>query len=77
VHAKQFKHLRRVLKGQTDDALHVLCAGDYSLRWMLRAIIRLGIKPIFFVLMVQRLFVDFALMPVPSYCSRAYLQVTE
>ncbi|WP_369094831.1 ABC transporter permease, partial [Candidatus Burkholderia verschuerenii] len=37
------------LKGQTGDALHaVLCAAGYNLRWLLRAIVRLGLGPIFF-----------------------------
>ena len=42
---------RRWLKGQTGDALHaVLCAAGYNLRWLLRAIVRLGLRPIFFIL---------------------------
>lgn len=33
------------LKGQTGDALHaVLCAAGYNIRWLLRAIVRLGLK---------------------------------
>ena len=37
------------LKGQTGDALHaVLCAAGYNLRWLLRAIVRLGLGPVFF-----------------------------
>lgn len=36
------------LKGTTGDAIHaVLCAAGYNLRWLLRAIVRLGIKPVF------------------------------
>lgn len=39
------------LKGQAGDALHaVLCATGYNLRWLLRAIVRLGLRPIFFIL---------------------------
>jgi IS5 family transposase len=39
------------LKGQTGDALHaVLCATGYNLRWLLRAIVRLGLGSIFFIL---------------------------
>jgi hypothetical protein len=39
------------LKGQTGDALHaVLCAAGYNLRWLLRAVVRLGLRPIFFIL---------------------------
>ena len=31
--------------GQLDDALHtVLCAAGYNLRWLLRAMVRLGLK---------------------------------
>ncbi len=33
------------LKGQTGDALHaVLCAAGYNIRWLLRAVVRLGLK---------------------------------
>lgn len=36
------------LRGETGDALHaVLCAAGYNLRWLLRAIVRLGIAPLF------------------------------
>jgi hypothetical protein len=39
------------LKGLTGDVLNaVLCAAGYDLRWLLRAIVRLGLGPIFFVL---------------------------
>jgi transposase, IS5 family len=51
-HVKQDHGMRRCwLKGQTGDALHaVLCAAGYNLRWLLRAILRLGLDPVFFVL---------------------------
>jgi transposase, IS5 family len=65
------------LKGQTGDALHaVLCAVGYNLRWLLRAIVRLGIKPVLFALalLVQRLFVDFTTMMLHSHPSRGFLQ---
>ena len=36
------------LKGATGDALHaVLCAAGYNIRWLLRAIVRLGLKGLF------------------------------
>ena len=36
------------LKGQRGDALHaVLCASGYNLRWLLRAMLRLGLKAAF------------------------------
>jgi transposase, IS5 family len=39
------------LKGQTGDALHaVLCAAGYNLRWLLRAIVRWGLGPVFSLL---------------------------
>jgi transposase, IS5 family len=42
---------RRWLKGQTRDALHaVLGAAGYNLRWLLRAIVRLGLRSRFFIL---------------------------
>src|ERR1700675_2831922 len=51
-HVKQDHGMQRCwLKGQTGDALHaVLCAAGYNLRWLLRAIVRLGLAPVFFVL---------------------------
>ena len=36
------------LKGELGDALHaVLCATGYNLRWLLRAMVRLGLKATF------------------------------
>lgn len=36
------------LQGQLGDALHaVLCATGYNLRWLLRAMLRLGLKAAF------------------------------
>lgn len=36
------------LQGQLGDALHaVLCATGYNLRWLLRAMLRLGLKPLY------------------------------
>jgi transposase, IS5 family len=47
-HVKQDHGLRRCwLKGAVGDALHaVLCATGFNLRWLLRAIARLGIGPL-------------------------------
>ena len=45
------------LQGQLGDALHaVLCAAGYNLRWLLRAMVRLGLKalllrPLFLMLL--------------------------
>jgi transposase, IS5 family len=70
-HVKQDHGMRRCwLKGQTGDALHaVLCAAGYNLRWLLRAIVRLGIKPVVFVLVALRLFVDFTSTRRPPHRS--------
>jgi len=56
-HVKHDHGMRRCwLKGQTGDALHaVLCATGYNLRWLLRAIVRLGLRPIFFILALAAL----------------------
>ena len=36
------------LRGQTGDALHaVLCAAGYNIRWLLRAMVRLGLKGLY------------------------------
>jgi len=50
------------LKGQLGDALHaVLCAAGYNLRWLMRAVLRLGLKAsflrLFLLALFQRLFV--------------------
>lgn len=45
-HAKHDNGMDRCwLKGQTGDALHaVLCAAGYNIRWLKRAMVRLGLK---------------------------------
>ena len=55
-HVKHDHGMRRCwLKGQTGDALHaVLCAAGYNLRWLLRAIVRLGMRLVFFILALLR-----------------------
>lgn len=78
-HVKQDHGMRRCwLRGQTGDALHaVLCAVGYNLRWLLRAIVRLGIKPVFFVLVVLRLLAAFPPVTTASRPSRGSLQLAE
>ena len=48
-HLKDDCGLRRNwLKGSEGDVLHpVLCAAGYNLRWLMRAIARLGLKALF------------------------------
>ena len=48
-HLKDDCRLRRChLKGAEGDALHVIaCAAGYNIRWLLRAIVRLGLKGLF------------------------------
>ena len=48
-HVKQDHGMQRCwLKGQLGDALHAIsCALGFNIRWLLRAIIRLGCKPFF------------------------------
>ena len=52
-HLKSDHRLDRCwLKGQLGDALHAIsCAAGYNLRWLLRAIARLGIGPVFLCLL--------------------------
>lgn len=46
--------MRCWLKGAIGDALHaVLCAAGYNIRWLLRAIVRLGIKAVFLRLLIR------------------------
>lgn len=51
-HVKADHGMRRNwLKGEIGDAVHpILCAAGFNLRWLLRAIARLGIRGLFFVL---------------------------
>ncbi len=50
------------LKGQEGDALHaVLCAAGFNIRWLLRAIVRLGLEGLFFALNLATLCVGFSL----------------
>ncbi|WP_246417340.1 IS5 family transposase [Rehaibacterium terrae] len=53
-HAKNDHRMDRCwLQGATGDALHaVLCAAGYNLRWLLRAIARLGLQPVFLRLLL-------------------------
>jgi IS5 family transposase len=62
-HVKHDHGMRRCwLKGQTGDALHaVLCAAGYNLRWLLRAIVRLGLRPVFFTLALLHWLADVTL----------------
>jgi IS5 family transposase len=48
-HVKQDHGMRRCwLKGQIGDALHTIsCALGFNIRWLMRAIVRLGSKPFF------------------------------
>ena len=48
-HLKSDHRLERCwLKGTLDDAPHAIgCAAGDNLRWLLRAIVRLGIRPVF------------------------------
>ena len=44
------------LQGKLGDALHaVLCATGYNLRWLLRAMVRLGLKAAFLCILLLRL----------------------
>jgi len=49
------------LQGQLGDALHtVLCAAGYNLRWLLRAMVRLGLKAVLLRPMLLTLWVSFS-----------------
>ena len=51
------------LQGTTGDALHALCcAVGYNLRWLLRAVVRLGLKGLLLCLFWLAYWVRFALM---------------
>ena len=61
------------LAGSLGDALHaVLCAAGYNLRWLLRAITRGRLKPLFFALWLAALnamFIASALWSSSNKCS--------
>jgi transposase, IS5 family len=68
-HAKLDHRMDRCwLKGQQGDALHaVLCAAGFNIRWLMRAILRLGLKPVFLrLLRWLRHQADNALRPSPA-----------
>jgi transposase, IS5 family len=71
-HVKHDHGMRRCgLKGQTGDALHaVLCATGYNLRWLLGAIVRLSLGPIFFVLTWLHSIVNILSHPLPAHRER-------
>jgi IS5 family transposase len=64
------------LQGQLGDALHaVLCAAGYNLRWLMRAMVRLGLKtlllrPVFLVLLATILRASFIQHPIKSMVRR-------
>ncbi len=69
-HAKSDNRMDRCwLQGALGDALHALsCAAGYNIRWLLRAIVRLGLKVVFL-----RLFLSAMTTPnkvKPAYASR-------
>jgi transposase, IS5 family len=55
-HCKADHRMERCwLKGELGDALHaVLCATGYNLRWLMRAVLRLGLGPVFLCLALLR-----------------------
>ena len=66
-HLKSDHRLDRCwLKGEIGDALHAIsCAAGYNLRWLLRAVARLGIGPIFLRLLQALL--HLTKLPLASY----------
>ena len=51
-HVKHDRQMLRChLKGRTGDALHAMaCAAGYNIRWLMRAMLRLGLKGLFALL---------------------------
>ena len=75
-HLKSDHRLDRCwLQGALGDALHAICcAAGYNLRWLLRAIARLGIGPAFLCLlqMVLSAAIDLRALPATHGRTRAY-----
>ncbi len=63
-HLKSDNRMQRCwLQGVTGDALHALCcAVGYNLRWLMRAVVRLGLKGLLLCLFWLAYWVRFALM---------------
>ena len=61
-HLKDDHGMRRCwLKGQTGDAIHaVLCAAGFNIRWLMRAIARLGLRAVYLRLMLTALIAHWA-----------------
>ena len=67
-HLKSDNRMQRCwLQGQTGDALHALCwALGYNLRWLMRAVLRLGLKGLLLCLQLLLWLQTFAGKVVPS-----------
>jgi IS5 family transposase len=64
------------LKGALGDALHTIsCAAGYNLRWLLRAIAKLGIRPAFLCLLQMALLPAMALQSAQTGGTRAEFAV--
>lgn len=64
------------LKGSEGDPLHaVLCAAGFSIRWLLRAIARLGLAGLFFVLAALSLLHSRTAAPSLTFPSRSTLRL--
>jgi IS5 family transposase len=51
-----------------DDALHALsCAAGYNIRWLLRAIVRLGLGGLFYALSAVIAYAASLLRPLPAW----------
>jgi IS5 family transposase len=76
-HLKQDHRMRRCwLKGSEGDALNaVLCAAGYNLRWLLRAIVRLGLGPFFVRLLLVKLWAKWSTQIGQRAPSRAAVMV--
>lgn len=62
--------IRCYLKGSVGDALHAIsCAAGYNIRWLLRAIMRLGLKGLLalvFLVSTMAMMMTNLLMPRPT-----------
>jgi transposase, IS5 family len=56
------------LQGALGDALHALsCAAGYNIRWLLRAIVRLGLGGLFYALSAATAYAASLLRPLPAW----------
>lgn len=78
-HLKSDNRMQRCwLQGQTGDALHTLCCAlGYNLRWLMRAVVRLGLKGLLLCLFALAYGARLAFTRVPAVSISGYVSALD